>query len=157
MRKHYSRALKERAFQLYVAGKTFQEIGEELGIPPSTINNWAWRGNWEARKSEILREAQKRVNEQIANAYSKVLISLNELWQTLYEKLQEFGPPEDFRTSMSAFLRLSELLLKYQTEGRDVREVVEKIFAVLIRHEKVGPVLLKYRDDILREIEKELK
>ncbi len=156
-KRRHSREIRERAFQMYVSGKTFREIGKALGVRPSTVNNWAWRENWENRREEILREARRKVNEQLADAYGRVLVSLNELWENLYEQLQKQGPPEDFRTSMNAFLRLSELLLKYQAEGRDVREVVEKIFAVLIRHEKVGPVLMKYRDDILHEIERELK
>jgi hypothetical protein len=37
---------KQRAQALYAIGRTYREIGAEIGVSPQAVNNWARSGNW---------------------------------------------------------------------------------------------------------------
>ncbi len=146
----------EKAFQMYLEGASYSEIASYFGVTKRTVINWANKGNWKKRKKQILTKAAIKADQKREEIFAKIISDLEEVRARLVPVLTE-SSPRSFESGANIFIKISELLLKYRQEGQDVNRFVEIIFNILVRHPKVGPLLIKYKDEILQELKRELK
>lgn len=154
----YSVDVKERAFQLFVQGASFDEIREETKVNKKTLIKWKKNEGWEARRDKILAEVKGKHDEQSVEIISELLDSAVDLYREVKADLREVS---NFRTKeggVAAYIQLTNLILKLQPPKKDIKvgDVLSKVLKVLFDHPKIGLVLDKYKDEIVATINKEL-
>lgn len=61
----YSRVVKDNALNLFIEGKSIEDISEILNVPNKTLYNWRRKGDWDAYlrigNIEIARSVEQEV------------------------------------------------------------------------------------------------
>lgn len=154
----YAIDVKEKAFQLYVQGASFDEISEETGVNKKTLLRWKKNEGWKIRREKILEETQKKNDakqvELLAELYSKTV----ELLRQTYGELKEAVNYRTAEGAVAAYIQLTNMILKLQPPEKELKidDVLQKVLKVLFDHPKVGLVMDKYKDDIIDSINKEI-
>lgn len=137
----YGPDIKERAFLLWVEGKTFEEIGRELGLRRwQTVGDWSSRPGpdgrtWRQRRDEIVKNAERRAAERISSALTQRLLEHDSAAQalrgaavrSLAAELERSASPDPLSlqrigAAMRIAVQLERLALGLPTEIRTVEE-----------------------------------
>jgi len=78
----YPIEVRGRAQALYVRGITFEDVGAETGIAPSTLKKWAEEGDWTKARKEFVRRYEARQSNVMQLELDTIDIALNELGKT---------------------------------------------------------------------------
>lgn len=62
-----------KAFELFMAGVSLDEIAEKHGIHRHTIMSWYQRNDWRGSRIELQRQIKQNTIEKLANAMSKTV------------------------------------------------------------------------------------
>lgn len=155
----YAIDVKEKAFQLYVQGASFDEISEETKVNKKTLLRWKKNEGWKVRRDKILEEMQKKGDakqvELLTELYDKTL----ELWRETAEELKEVSVFRTKEGGVAAYIQMANLILRLQPPKKELKidDMLEKVLKVLFDHPKIGLVLDKYKDEIVEGINKELQ
>jgi len=148
---------KEKAFQFFCQGTSIDKIAEEIKVNRKTILRWKNEYGWESRREKILADVHKKSDRQQADIIANLLSQTVELREEILESLKylQFKSKEG---ALSAYQQLTNLIVKFTPERADIKdEALKKIFAILFSHPKVGPVIERYKDEIITSINKELQ
>jgi hypothetical protein len=150
--------VKEKAFQLYIQGASFDEIREETKVNKKTLLKWKRNEGWEVRRDKILEEMKDQNDEKAGEMLTKIYDDAVDLHRQILGELKCRG---DFRTkegAIAAYMQLTNLILRLQPPKKELKvgDVLGKVLKVLFDHPKIGLVLDKYKDEIINTINKEL-
>lgn len=154
----YSIDVKEKAFQLYVQGASFDEIVEETKVNKKTLLRWKKREGWKPRKKKILEEMQKKNDEKQVELLADLMSKTTDLLKQTYEEIKEVGSFRTMEGGVAAYIQLTNMILKLQPQKKEMKidKVLGKVLKVLFDHPKIGLVMDKYKEDIINRINKEL-
>lgn len=150
--------VKERAFQLYVQGASFDEISEETKVNKKTLLRWKKNEGWKVRREKILEDMQKKNDAKQVEFLTELQNKSMKLWREISQELEEEAQFRTKEGAVAAYMQLTNLILKLQPPKKELKigDVLEKVLKVLFDHPKIGLVLDKYKDEIIDEINKEL-
>lgn len=150
--------VKEKAFQLYVQGASFDEIREETNVNKKTLLKWKRNEGWEARRDKILGDVKGKNDEQATEMLAKIFNSAVDLHKQVLEEIKESGAFRTKEGAVAAYMQLTNLILRLQPPKKELKvgDVLGKVLKVLFDHPKIGLVLDKYKDEIVATINKEL-
>ena len=160
----YPIEVKEYAFQLFAKGYSYEQIASETGqkfnIPLGvrTVKRWARQYGWYARKMQILEAARKKIDNALADELSKLETEVAELRRRILAEAEPLQIRSKER-ALEIYLKLTDLLYKMQRDKGEspVDSIVETIFAVLLEHPRLGPLIDKYKEEIIQKIEERLQ
>jgi len=154
----YSIDVKEKAFQLYVHGASFDEISEETGVNKKTLLRWKKNEGWSVRREKILEEMQKKSDAKQVELLTELHSKTVELLRQTYDELKEAVSYRTTEGAVAAYIQLTNMILKLQPPGKELKidDVLQKVLKVLFDHPKIGLVMDKYKDDIIDKINKEI-
>uniref|UniRef100_A0A7C6ECG8 Terminase ATPase subunit N-terminal domain-containing protein n=1 Tax=candidate division WOR-3 bacterium TaxID=2052148 RepID=A0A7C6ECG8_UNCW3 len=148
---------KERAFQLYVQGLSFAEISQETKVNKKTLLRWKRNFGWDIRRDRIIQDVQKKSDKKQTEILSQLYDKTLSLWHQVTDELQATS----FRSkegALNAYQMLTNLIIKFRPDSVELKdEALKRVFDVLFRHPKIGPLIEKHKDELLAEIDKELK
>ena len=105
--------IRQKARELYEAGKSLNEIAKELGVGKSTLSDWKNKENWE-RREEVCK--QKKPPEK--KAEMKVLIDFSKVPELL--KILKKRAEEELRSlEMQILWELKKVLEMEKEAARD--------------------------------------
>jgi len=149
--------IKEKAFQLYVQGISFDDIAKETTVAKKTLLRWKKNFGWDVRKNTILKTAQTKSDRKQSEILSQLYDKTLDLWNQVSGELDNIG----FRSkegAINAYQTLTNLIVKFRPDSAELKdEALKRVFNVLFAHPKIGPLIEKYKDELLNEIDKELK
>ncbi len=150
--------IKEKAFQLYVQGASFDEIRDETKVNKKTLLKWKRNEGWEARRDKILEDVKDQNDEKSCEMLTKIYDSAVDLHKQVLAELKEGGMFRTKEGAVAAYMQLTNLILRLQPPKKEfkVGDVLGKVLKVLFDHPKIGIVLDKYKDEIIDTINKEL-
>jgi transposase-like protein len=154
----YSVDVKEKAFQLYVQGASFDEIVEETNVNKKTLLRWKRHEGWVPRKEKILEDMQKKNDEKQVELLADLLAKTTELLKQTYREIKEVGSFRTMEGGVAAYIQLTNMILRLQPQKKEMKidKVLGKVLKVLFDHPKIGLVMDKYKEDIIERINKEL-
>lgn len=154
----YSIDVKEKAFQAYVQGASFDEISEETGVNKKTLLRWKKNEGWSVRREKILEETQKKNDAKQVELLTELHSKTVELLRQTYDELNEVVVFRTKEGAVAAYIQLTNMILKLQPPEKKLKidDVLQKVLKVLFDHPKVGLVMDKYKDDIIDRINKEI-
>lgn len=154
----YSIDVKEKAFQAYVQGASFDEISEETGVNKKTLLRWKKNEGWSVRREKILEETQKKNDAKQVEMLTELHSKTVELLRQTYDELNEVVVFRTKEGAVAAYIQLTNMILKLQPPEKKLKidDVLQKVLKVLFDHPKVGLVMDKYKDDIIDRINKEI-
>lgn len=154
----YSIDVKEKAFQAYVQGASFDEISEETGVNKKTLLRWKKNEGWGIRREKILEETQKKNDAKQVKLLTELHSKTVELLRQTYGELKEAVNYRTAEGAVAAYIQLTNMILKLQPPEKELKidDVLQKVLKVLFDHPKVGLVMDKYKDDIIDKINKEI-
>lgn len=148
---------KERAFQLYVQGASFDDISKETKVAKKTLLRWKKNFGWDTRKNAILQSAQTKSDRKQAEILSQLYDKTVDLWNQVSGELNDIG----FRSkegAVNAYQTLTNLIIKFRPDSTELKdEALKKVFGILFAHPKIGPLIERYKDELLTDINKELQ
>jgi len=150
--------IKEKAFQLYVQGASFDEIVEETKVNKKTLLRWKKREGWVPRKEKILEEMQDKNDEKQVELLADLMSKTSDLLKQTYREIKEVGSFRTMEGGVAAYIQLTNMILKLQPQKKEMKidDVLGKVLKVLFDHPKIGLVMDKSKDDIIEKINKEL-
>jgi transposase-like protein len=150
--------VKEKAFQLYVQGASFDEIRDETNVNKKTLLKWKRNEGWEARRDKILEDVKDQNDEKAGEMLTKIYDSAVDLHKQVLAELKEGGIFRTKEGAVAAYMQLTNLILRLQPSNKELKvgDVLDKVLKVLFDHPKIGIVLDKYKDEIVATINKEL-
>ena len=160
MPKVHQRDLHEQAFQLYLQGRSFEQIGQEIKVAKSTIERWS-KGNedrkekpWLERASEIRAKASTAVDKRAANQIAKLCSDLEQLRTDILSEVKNthFKSKEG---AIGSVRSITELLAKMGPRQRLTSEELTSIWEILLSDPDIGPVMRKtvVSDRIVKKID----
>ncbi|MCX7731611.1 MAG: helix-turn-helix domain-containing protein [candidate division WOR-3 bacterium] len=154
-RKHNT-DLHEQAFQLYLQGKSQEEIARLLGIAKSTIARWAKdtspEFNWTERARKIRERVRTLSDKKLADRLTRLYEEIDSLRA---EVLAEIGHTQwrSKEGAIAAARSLTELLLKLQPEQNEIKsQTLNAVFGVLFSDPVLGPVLERRKEILMEKI-----
>jgi transposase len=148
---------KEKAFGLYVQGSSMDDIGKECQVNRKTVIRWKRSEGWDVRKQSIISKVQSKSDKKQVDFITDLYNQTVDLRNKILDQLDElhFKSKEG---AISAYQSLTNQMLKFMPQKQELKdEALKKIFTILFSHPRVGPVIEKYKDEILTAIDKELK
>ncbi|MGB3341312.1 MAG: hypothetical protein WBB37_07520 [bacterium] len=154
----YSIDVKEKAFQLYVHGASFDEISEETGVNKKTLLRWKKNEGWSVRRGKILEETQKKNDAEQVELMADLCSKTKELLLQTYDELKEAVKYRTAEGAVAAYIQLTNMILRLQPPDKELKidDVLQKVLKVLFDHPKIGLVMDKYKEDIIDKINKEI-
>lgn len=160
----YSIDVKERAFQLYCQGYSFQRIANVLAedgtkVTRRTLIKWDKQYGWKVRKEKVQQEARKKIDESLSNELSELDTRLSDLQDDLFHELKEAR----IRTKEGGVAALRQLMdLRKNLRGEkaieeNIDEVIGIIFEIFADDEVIGPKLKERQDIIVKKLEIAIK
>lgn len=138
----YDLETKEKARMMWLKGKSFEQVADELDINMNTIFNWSVADNWKADIQDIQKKIKEKSNDYLADeidrmnkihlaqlAASHILIRnardrVKELLQRDFEKPHEMraltGAIRDLAASIDTTLKGERLIQNVSTENTQV-------------------------------------
>ncbi len=156
----YSIDVKEKAFQLFCQGYSFQKVANILAedgirVTRRTLIKWEKQYGWKVRRKEVLKDARKKIDESLSNELSELDSRLSELQGDLLDELKDVR----VRTKeggVAALKQLMELRKKLRGEKaieENIDEVISLIFEIFADDEVLGPKLRERQDIIVKKLE----
>lgn len=160
MPKVHLRDLHESAFQLYLQGRSFEQIGRELKVAKSTIERWS-KGNperkekpWLERASDIRSKAATVTDKRAADQIAKLCNDLEQLRTDILSEVKNtsFKSKEG---AIGSVRSITELLAKMGPRQRLTSEELTEIWNIFLADPNVGPELRKtlVADRIVKKID----
>lgn len=160
MPKRHLTDLHEQAFQLYLQGRSFEQIGAEIKVAKSTVERWS-KGNeerkekpWAERASEIRAKASTAVDKRAANQIAKLCSDLEQLRTDILSEVKNthFKSKEG---AIGSVRSITELLAKMGPRQRLTSEELTEIWNIFLSDPNVGPELRKsiVADRIVKKID----
>jgi hypothetical protein len=152
---------KEKAFQFYCQGLSIDKIAQEVKVNRKTIlrKGTGWKDNmgWDIRRDAIRKSVQSKVDQKQVDLLTQLYDKTLTLWNEIADDLNQM-PFKSREGAIAAYQNLTNLILKFMPQKQGLKdEALKKIFAILFSHPKVGPVIERYKDELLEAIDKELK
>lgn len=148
MPKKHKQDLHEQAFQLYLQGRSFEQIAAELKVAKSTIERWS-KGNearkekpWSERSSEIRSKAASVSDKRSAEKIAKLCTDLELLRADILEE-QRHLPFKSREGAVAAIRSLTDILAKMGPRQRLTSEDLTAIWQIFLSDSDIGPVLRK--------------
>jgi transposase len=160
MPKRHLSDMHEQGFQLYLQGRSFDQIRTELKVAKSTVERWS-KGNesrkekpWAGRASEIRAKASTAIDKRAADQIGKLCLDLELLRADVMAELKsvKFRSKEGAIGSVKS---ITELLAKMGPRQRLTSEELTEIWNVLLTDPDVGRELHKaaVSDRIMKKID----
>ena len=161
MPKVHLRDLHEQGFQLYLQGRSLEQIGAELKVAKSTVERWS-KGSearkekpWAERASEIRAKASTAIDKRAADQIGKLCSDLELLRADVMAELKsvKFKSKEG---AIGSVRSITELLAKMGPRQRLTSEELTEIWNVLLSDPDVGRELHKaaVSDRIAKQIDR---
>lgn len=156
---------KERAFQLYVQGLSFDDISAELDkgkmhVNRKTLIRWRKNEGWEARAAAVKTEVRERNDDKAVDRMTRLLAEATKIQNDVVKAMKGIAAPRSLGEGVNAFVQISRLIRELapptSVEG-DAGALIDRVLDVLLKHPKIGMVIEKYRDQVMAEIAKVLK
>lgn len=157
--------MKERAFQLYVQGLSFEDIGKEMDrgkmhVNRKTLIRWCKTEGWKARAEQVKVEVKAKNDDKAVDRMAKLLERAERIQEDVAEALRGVPPVRSMGEGVNAFVQISRLIRECaparSVEG-DAGALIDRVLDVLLKHPKIGIVIEKYRGEVMEEIAKALK
>jgi hypothetical protein len=156
---------KERAFQLYVQGLSFEDIAEQMDkgkmhVNRKTLVRWCKTEGWKARADAVKGEVRERNDEKSVDRMTALLAEATKIKSDVVEALRSMPAPRSTGEGVNAFIQISRLIRELAPPtavGGDAAAIIDRVLDVLLKHPKIGIVIEKYRDEVMGEITKVLK
>ncbi len=144
---------REKAFDLFLAGASYQEIAQEIGVSKNTIVKWAKDDEWKDRKQKILEKSSEKADElRATEIIEKLKSSLVDMEHQL-KKAMNIAEPRSLEGIVRARLEIYKMLKEtFSDPDKSIDEVVNAVIDVFLEHPKIGPIVMKYKDDIVNKI-----
>lgn len=154
----YAVDVKERAFQLFVQGASFDEISADTKVNKKTLLKWKKREGWDARRDSILADAKEQSDQKQTEMLTRLYDATVDLYENVQKELKQIGTFRTKEGGVSAYVQLLNAILRLQPPKKELKvgDVLGKVLKVLFDHPKIGIVLDKYKDEIVATINKEL-
>jgi len=157
--------VKERAFQLYVQGLSFDDIAAEMEkskmhVNRKTLIRWSKTEGWQARADQVKVEVKAKNDDRAVDRMAELLAQANKIKHDVVEALRSMPAPRSTGEGVNAFIQISRLIRELApptSVGGDAAAVIDRVLDVLLKHPKIGIVIEKYRDEVMAEIAKVLK
>jgi transposase len=153
--------IKEKAFQLYCQGLSIDKIAQEVKVNRKTIlrkgTGWKDSMGWDVRRDAIRQIVQSKTDQKQIDLLTRLHDKTLALWTEVTDELNQtqFKSKEG---AIASYQSLTNMMLKFMPQKQGLKdEALKKIFAILFSHPKVGPVIERYKDELLEAIDKELK
>lgn len=157
--------VKERAFQLYVQGLSFDDIAAEMDkgkmhVNRKTLIRWCKTEGWQVRAGKVKAEVEAKNDDRAVDRMTELLAEATKIKSDVVEALRSMPAPRSTGEGVNAFIQISRLIREMapatSVEG-DAGAMIDRLLDVLLKHPKVGIVLEKYKDDIVAGMAKVLK
>jgi len=156
--------IKEKAFQLFCQGYSFQKISDLLAedktrVTRRTLMTWEKQYGWRVRKEKIQQVTRKKIDESLSNELSELDSRLSSLQDDLLCELKEVR----VRTKEGGVAALKQLMeLRKNLRGEkaieeNIDEVIGLIFEIFADDEVLGPKLKERQDIIVKKLEIAIK
>jgi len=161
MPKVHLRDLHEQGFQLYLQGRSLEQIGAELKVAKSTVERWS-KGSearkekpWAERASEIRAKASTAIDKRAADQIAKLCTDLESLRTDVMAELKNV-PFKSKEGAIGSVRSITELLAKMGPRQRLTSEELTQIWEIFLSDPNVGPELRKadVADRIVKKIDK---
>lgn len=136
----HSPKLRSRARDLYVAGWTFQDIAERLGVAKSTLIRWSGEEDWPEFKAQ---------QEQLEREALALMVDMT-------RAARESGDPQQAYAA-SVMAKIAGVSSAEEDPGPKPTDVAMALLDALMLHPDVGPVVRRHRREVLRLTMRELE
>lgn len=157
--------VKEKAFQLYCQGLSFDEIGKEMDkgkmhVNRKTLIRWCKTEGWRARAGQVKAEVEAKNDEKAVDRMTALLAEATKIKSDVVEALKLMPKPRSTGEGVNAFVQISRLIREMAPAngiGGDAQAMFDRILDVFLKHPKVSLVVDKYRGELMEELGKVLK
>jgi len=164
MAARYDDIAKEKAYRLFVIGKSITEIAKEMKrdfptVSKSTVSKWAKekdaRGlTWDERRTAIVTARETNLDSKLSLVRKKILEQSFEIKEKLYGKMLN-ADVKTFEGAVFAFGKISEFILELsEAEKKNPHpiEVIQTFMTVLSEIPEVRDSIEKHWDEIQKMI-----
>jgi len=150
--------VKERAFQLYVQGLSFEDIAGEMDkskmhVNRKTLIRWCKVEGWKARADAVKGEVRERNDEKSVDRMTELLAQATKIKTDVVEALRSMPAPRSTGEGVNAFIQISRLIRELapptSVEG-DAGALLDAVVKALSDDPKVKAVM-ESRIDFVRE------
>ena len=169
MATRYDDMAKEKAFRLYVIGKSITEIAKELKsdwptVSKSTVAKWAKekdvRGlSWDERRTQIAVARNNTTDSKLSVDRKKIMEQSMHIKEIIFEKMQT-ADVKTLEGATFAFDKISRTILELseaEMKNPHPMEVAQALMEAFREIPEVSEVIEKHWDEIQRNLALRLK
>ncbi len=137
----YPRESRRAAREMYVRqDRSYRQIAETLGVGKTTVLRWSRAEDWDE-----LREQERRIE-----------LESRKLLLRMIDAAQEEGDAQLTFAAVHA-AKLAGVQMGPPDSGPRPKEVAVVLLDVLARHPEIGPVVRRFRQEVIRLVLQEVK
>ena len=128
----YSNEDKALALSLWLSGKEYREISEQIGVTPKTLVAWSEKENWTEKKEAHMNLLNKSAVEDIIEFKQKMITQLEGLRDILMEDFKNCKAPTKDKVVQNV-IEINKQLLLLRGLPTDISKVENKVEVKQVR------------------------